>query len=722
MRGVRLPACAAAAVFAAIAQVPMPPPLVPPAPKPSAAKPANPGGRAGRGAAPSYKDLKYAAPRAPQPVAFKRYQLPNGLKLLLAENHEAPVVAGTAFVRTGSVFDPPGREGLATLTAALLRGGGSGQRTPDQLDTELDNLGAAIDTNVTETLATVSFSTLKRAAAPTLAMFRDVLTAPAFRSERVDLGKGGLFNLIARRNDDPRQVLIREFLRSVYGKDSPVVRRPEYGTVMPIQRTDVERFYRRYFFPANTTLMVAGDFDAETMRGALEALFTDWKAVQPAAPEFPAVTGGAGGGAFLASKPDARQSHFAFGRIGATFRDPDAAALDMATTILAIGPSSRVARRHTAAEQSIQELRAESLPGLFLPGASLVLGVTMTGATEETVAMAMDELQKLRAAEPTEEEVRVARELVWNRVSAGLDKASRAATMAATAEYYGYPADYLQQYLKSVAAVTKADVWRVAKERLDPATFTLTVVSRLRALTDPRGGAALPIDLTIPPRPQVSAPTASGTAEEGRKLLARAQQAVGGAEKLAAVKDLTMHTSYKLARGGTDEETDQWVAPSTLRQDGTSPLFGRLIRYTDGKGGWMSNGFGSGPLLGTTLTQVMGELMRSPISLLLSDRVPGRVVTGVDDRTIEIVQGANIVRVVFDPATGLPAELHYDIPSDRGPLTLIQETLSDYRDVSGIKLPFRTAVLQNGAKYAEGEVTEITLNQGLKAEVLQKRP
>jgi hypothetical protein len=118
----------------------------------------------------------------------------------------------------------------------------------------------------------------------------------------------------------------------------------------------------------------------------------------------------------------------------------------------------------------------------------------------------------------------------------------------------------------------------------------------------------------------------------------------------------------------------------------------------------------------------MGELMRSPISLLLSDRVPGRVVTGVDDRTIEIVQGANIVRVVFDPATGLPAELHYDIPSDRGPLTLIQETLSDYRDVSGIKLPFRTAVLQNGAKYAEGEVTEITLNQGLKAEVLQKRP
>jgi hypothetical protein len=78
--------------------------------------------------------------------------------------------------------------------------------------------------------------------------------------------------------------------------------------------------------------------------------------------------------------------------------------------------------------------------------------------------------------------------------------------------------------------------------------------------------------------------------------------------------------------------------------------------------------------------------------------------------------------VVFDPKTGLPAQLHYDVVTDRGQPVLVQETLSDFRDVDGIKLPFSITVFQNGTKYAEGVVTEIKLNQGLKPEVLQKRP
>jgi len=314
--------------------------------------------------------------------------------------------------------------------------------------------------------------------------------------------------------------------------------------------------------------------------------------------------------------------------------------------------------------------------------------------------------------------------LVWTRVTETLDNPGRAAVAMATGEAYGYPADYLQQYLRRVAAVTRADVLRVAKERLDPAKFTITVVGNLRSFEDPRGGAATTVDVTIPPMPsRTGASTADASSiEEGKKLLRRAQEAAGGAAKLEGVKDLTMKTTYTLTRGGKDEEFDQWVAPSTLRQDGTSTVFGRLIRFIDGSNGWISNGYASGPLVNPALKQVLGDLIRVPMSLLLSDRIAGRVVSGADEDTLEIRQGDNVTRVVLDPRTGLPAQLYYDLTSERGQPILVQENLSDYRDVDGIKLPFATTVLQNGTKYAEAVVTEIKLNQGLKLEVLAKRP
>lgn len=719
------PGCLLAAFAAAAlrAQVPLPAPQVQPASQPK--PPARPAaGRSGAraAAAPSYKDLAYSPLPIPPPPRITRAQLPNGMKLLLAENHEIPVVTGAALVRCGSVFDPPGRLGLATLTGNLVRGGGSREKAPDQLDAELESLGAVIDSSIGETAGAVSFSTPSQSLAQVLALFRDVLTDPAFRSDRVDLAKAAALNAVARRNDDARLVLRREILRAIYGKDDPRRRTPEYGTLEPIQRGDIRRFYTRYFFPANTTLVISGDFDAAVLRSAVENMFAPWKAEQPAVPEIPKAAGSMPGGASLAVLPGLRRALISLGAPGGTYRDRDTAALDVAAALLAGGPRSRLALRRSAPASPVEEVRAEAAPGWLAPGTFLLSAVTAPGSAAEGAAVVIEEIQKLRAAEPSEEEFRIARDLVWLHACEGLDNQSRAAQFAATAEFYGYPADELQQYLKSLAAVTRADVVRVAKDRLDPAKLALTVVAPARGFADPRGGAVTPLDLAIPPRPAPPPRAETASAETARKLLARAQEASGGVEKLRAVKDVTTKTSYKLARGGTDDETDQWIAPSILRQDGNSSQYGRLIRFTAGDGGWISNGYGSGPLTKPLQQQIRGDVLRHPISLLLSDRVPGRILSALEEDTIEIAEGDVLARVVFDAATGLPSELNYEIVGDRGQVTMVRETLSDYRDVNGIKLPFRIAVLQNGSKYADGVISEIKLDQGLKPEVLQRRP
>jgi hypothetical protein len=292
-------------------------------------------------------------------------------------------------------------------------------------------------------------------------------------------------------------------------------------------------------------------------------------------------------------------------------------------------------------------------------------------------------------------------------------------------EYYGYPPDMLQQYEKNVAGVTRVDVLRVAKDRLDPEKLTVPAVSNVAVFSkplDPRGGETQPIDLTIAPMKAEPAGSDPASIDLGKRMLQRAQQASGGAEKLAAIQDLAFSAVYNMAAGGTDRETDQWIAPSNLREDAVSSRIGTLSRYTDGTSGWMSNGRASAPLTGDVLQQTNGDLFRLQIPLLLSDRAPGRLVKALDDDTIEITLGGQVVRVTFDPATGLPAKLSYELSPEKNLPVLYQENLSDYRDVNGIRLPFATTIYQGGVKYAEGAFSGYKVNQGLKIEVLQRRP
>src|SRR6185295_1414879 len=103
----------------------------------------------------------------------------------------------------------------------------------------------------------------------------------------------------------------------------------------------------------------------------------------------------------------------------------------------------------------------------------------------------------------------------------------------------GYPADFLQQYQRGIAAVTRADVLRAAKEHLDPSKFTILAVGNPQDFGHPLDGLGAPvktIDLTIPASTPEASATDAASIEMGKKLLMRAQQAVGGAEKLAGVK------------------------------------------------------------------------------------------------------------------------------------------------------------------------------------------
>jgi zinc protease len=713
---------AAASVSAQLFPVPAPP-----------SKPAAGAAAAGQPAArpataPSYKDLKFPTLRPIQIPKVATFTLPNGMKLYLLEDHELPIIHGVAWVRTGNLFDPADKIGLATMTGMAIRTGGTGTKTGEQLDEQLENIAASVESNIGESAGSVSFSALQENTDEVLGVFKDVLTAPEFRPDKITLARTQLRGGIARRNDDAGGVAEREFAAIVYGKDSPYGWQVEYATVNRITRADLQGFYKRYFFPANIALGVWGDFDTAVMKAKIEKLFSDFAVEQPPVPEFPKAGGSPAPGAYLAVKKDVTQTFFNIGQLGGQFNDKDYPALVIMADILGGGFRSRLVQRVRTKMGNAYDISADWDASYDHPGLFQISGGTKSLSTVETFKAIREEVDRIRASEVTEEELKTAKDTALNSLVFAYDTRAKTLGRMLTYAYYGYPPDFIQQYQKALEAVTRADVLRVAKAHLDPAAFTTVAVGNPDDFGQPLDTLGAPvntIDLTIPPEKLEAAKADAAGIEKGKQLLARAQQAVGGAGPLAAVKDYVQSFEFQVessAGGMLVKETDRWIAPAYLRQDTELPS-GKISAFCDGRVGWVSTPQGWGPLAGPQLKQVQSDLFRLYFRLLLSDRIEGRTVNALDDHTIEIADTAGqTARLEFDAGTGLPQRVIYEIARAGGLPIAAEETWSDFQEIAGVKVPRTITVMQGGRKYAEMKVNDFKVNSGIQLEAIQKRP
>jgi zinc protease len=681
-----------------------------------AARPARPAG-----AVPSYKDLKFPPLGKIEIPDVERVTLPNGMKVYLLEDHELPTVGGLALVRTGNLFDPPDKRGLATITGMVLRTGGSKDEPGDQLDEKLENIAASVESSIGETSGRLSFSALKENTDEVLAIFRDLLTSPEFRQEKVDLAKLELRSAISRRNDDADSIAQREFSSIIYGRDNPYGWREEYEHLDRIRRDDLIAFYKRYFFPANIMLAVHGDFSAPEMKAKLEKLFAGWTYQQPPAPPFPEVTAKPSPGIYLAVKDDVTQTFFSMGHLGGTLKDKDFPALEVMADILGGGFQSRLFQRVRTKLGYVYSISASWGANFNHPGIFEISGSTRSAVTTDTFVAIKEELERIRTAEVSDQELQTAKDTVANGFVFNFDTRSKTLSRILTYEYFGYPKDFIFQYQKAVAEVTKADILRVAKQNLRPQEVAIVAVGRPKDFAKPLDtlGKVTPIDLTIPePKPEASK-VDSATIEKGKQLLQRAQQSLGGAEKLAAVKDLMQVAEVQIdpAAGGLKlKQTNRWLAPTLFRQEVEAP-FGKLSSFTNGTNGWVKGPQGDGALVGPMLKQAQGEIFRSYFRLMTSDRDAGRTVNYSGAGILDITdKSGGAVRLFVDEDTGLPQKQSY-----AGPQGTIEETWSDLRPVDGMKVPFKITITQAGRKFAEVTVQDYKVNTGVTEADMSKR-
>ncbi|MCU1232595.1 MAG: peptidase domain protein [Candidatus Solibacter sp.] len=448
----------------------------------------------------SFKDLKFPAPGripVPEPV---RFQLPNGMILMLVEDHELPTINVNAMIRVGSLWEPAGKAGLAVIAGTVMRTGGSVTRNGDQLDRELDRLAASVEIGIGGDLGTASIFCLKEDIDKALPILADLLQHPAFPQDKIELSKIEQRDNIARRNDDPQGIAGREFNRVLYGKDTPYGRVAENATINAITRDDLVAFHKQFFQPESVIVAAWGDFKVAEMRAKLEQAFASWPRGGRPWHKVPAVESANRGGLYLIDKSDVNQSSVMLGRLASRSDDPDYCALTVMNGILGDGFASRLFSQVRSEQALAYAVWSNWSAEYEFPGVFTAFGGTKSESTVKIIKAIRHEMDRLATDPIGDEELARAKDSILKGMAFEFDAISKTLGRLATYEFHGYPRDFLQRYQDGIRAVTKADVVRVAKQYLKSDQFAVLVLGKEKDFDAPLSslGKVTRIDITIP--------------------------------------------------------------------------------------------------------------------------------------------------------------------------------------------------------------------------------
>ncbi|MBI1983598.1 MAG: insulinase family protein, partial [Acidobacteria bacterium] len=424
-----------------------------------------------------WKEIVIPPLREFHPQQPRRVELPNGMVILLQEDHELPLINGTALIRGGSREAPAEKAGLVDLYGQAWRTGGTNARTGDELDDYLEARAARVETGGGLDSTSASWSCLKADFDDVFRVFVEVLREPAFREDKIDLAKRQLNTAISRRNDDPMGIAQREARKLAYGPDSPYARVPEYSTVAPVTRDDLLDWHRTYAAPNNIVLGVVGDFDSREMEAKLKEAFASWPK-GPAANKVQVAFQPPKPGVRFVQKDDVNQSTIRMVDLGTTRDNPDYYAIEVLNEFFGGSFASRLVSNIRTKKGLAYYVFGTIGTGFDHPGV-LQLGMgTKSGTTAAAIDALYEEIDNLEKSPATPAELKKAKDSILNSFIFRFDSKQKVLRERLAYEFYGYPADFLERYRQGIEKVTDADVARVARRYFHKDRLAVLVVGK----------------------------------------------------------------------------------------------------------------------------------------------------------------------------------------------------------------------------------------------------
>ena len=428
----------------------------------------------------------------PKPGPVRSYRFPqftdeklaSGIRLVTAPVEKLPVVTVLVVVDAGSANDPPGKEGVAALTAATLLEGTS-RLSGSELAETFERLGTSVDSGADWDSAFAKITMLSERLDDAVSLLGQVLSEPSFPDREVERLKAERLAEILQLETEPRGLADEKFSEFLYAAESRYSK-PDEGSaesVSALSRADVEQFYRARYRTESTTVIIAGDVSLENVRALVEKAFSGWVSGATLDQQLTATARTSLKSVHIIDKQNAPQSELRVGHVGLPRKNPDFFPTLVMNAVLGglfgsrINLNLREARGYTYGASSYYDWRRG--PGPFVVSTAVQSEVTAPALREIFL-----ELERMRRDLISEDELSLARDYLDGVFPIRYETTAAIASALASLVLYGLPAGYYDTYRNRVRSVSVEDVLQAARAHLHPSELQTVVVGDAKVIRD----------------------------------------------------------------------------------------------------------------------------------------------------------------------------------------------------------------------------------------------
>ncbi len=432
-------------------------------------------------------------PPAPMPVKaaqfppFQEATLPNGLRLLVVENHKLPVISVQLAFAAGGTYDAAGKVGTADMVAALLTQG-AGKRTADEFSAAIEGIGGSIGASADPDFLTVSANFLTSDAAFGMGLLADAVMRPSFADKEVELARTQTLSTLQLEQSQPAAIAARFFAKGLYGAH-PYGRRPDPTSVKGISQADLKAFQAARIRPSGALLVFAGDISLAKARALASTAFAGWAGATPATVEAALPPARTATEILLVHRAGSVQSNILVGNLTWGPGDSRVYGARLANQVLGGGGDSRlflILREQKGwtygAYSGFTRFKGT---GYFQASAEV-----RTDVTDSSLVELLNQVRRIGTETIDAKEFDDAKSSLVGRFPLQVETSAQVAGQVTMARLLGLPRDYVQTYRQKLAAATPASARAAAKEGIKRDAALIVVVGDGAKIYDKLKGIA----------------------------------------------------------------------------------------------------------------------------------------------------------------------------------------------------------------------------------------
>jgi zinc protease len=663
---------------------------------------------------------KLPEPATPRPIEigkFETFELKNGLKVFIIENHKLPRVAYNL------QFDRPpllegDKAGYLGMFGQMLRTG-TETRTKEQLDQEIDFLGASVFGGSSNVFA----SGLSKYEEKILELLTDMAFNPTFSTEEFEKIRKQTISGLAANKEDPNAIASNLNSKIVYGADHPYGEIQTEETTNNITSDDFAAYHDTYFRPNIGYLAVVGDVDVKKTKKLIKTYFSNWEAKAVTKPSYATPALPDKNQVNIVNRSSSVQSVINVSYpIVLPIGDADAIGVRVMNTVLGGGFSSKLNmnlredKGYTYGARS--SLGSDELVANFNASASV-----RNEVTDSSLVQMLFEMKQMIDGNITDEELELAKNSVAGSFSRSLESPQTVASFAVNSSIYKLPSDYYATYIQKLQALTSEDIKALARKYIKPENAYINIVGKGSDIAeklkvfgevkyfDTYGNEVDPSMAKMP----------DGLTAE--KVIDNYLAAIGGKDKLKAVKNVMMKMDASVM-GQTMEISTTKAAPNMMYTE--VKMGGNVVQKVvfDGTKGKTSGMGGEQIVEGEQATAmafqaiIFEELMYKEMGI--ETKLSGvENIEGKDAYGVEVIVSGETTTRYYDTESGLLVRVSRTVEGPQGSVVMSQD-YSDYKEFSGIMFPTGGKQPMNAQMKMDLSVSEVVVNGTVSSDLFKQ--